>query len=87
MAEVGAPGVGAADAGAADAGVDLAPAASLAPGARRLVHVNGRIQPDEAVVVVTDPTMLRYADAVAAAAREAGAAVTVCIIPLRDQDG
>ncbi len=71
----------------AEAGVDLAPAVSLAPGARRLVHVNGRVQPDEAVVVVTDPTMRRYADAVAAAAREAGAAVTVCIIPVRDQDG
>ena len=61
--------------------------ADLSPGARRLVHVNGRVQPGEQVVVVTDPTMGRYADAVAAAAREAGAAVTVCIIPIRDQDG
>ena len=59
----------------------------LTPGAKRLVHVNGRVQPGEQVVVVTDPTMGRYADAVAAAAREAGAAVTVCVIPLRDQDG
>ena len=63
------------------------PGADLSPGARRLVHVNGRVQPGEQVVVVTDPTMGRYADAVAAAAREAGAAVTVCIIPMRDQDG
>ena len=61
--------------------------ADLVPGARRLVHVNGRVQPGEAVVIVTDPTMLRYADAVGAVAREAGAAVTVCIIPMRDQDG
>ena len=47
------------------------------------MHVNGRVQPGEVVVVVTDPAMLRYADAVGAAAREAGAAVTVCIIPMR----
>ena len=61
--------------------------ADLSPGARRLVRVNGRVQPGEGVVVVTDPTMRRYADAVAAAAREAGAAVTTCIIPVRDRDG
>ena len=70
-----------ADGGRAEAGVDLA------PGARRLVHVNGRVQPGEAVVIVTDPTMRRYADAVAQAAREAEAAVTVCVIAMRDQDG
>ena len=70
-----------ADGTVAEAGVDLS------PGARRLVHVNGRVQPGEIVVVVTDPTMGRYAEAVASAAREAGAAVTVCIIPLREQDG
>ena len=63
------------------------PTVDLSPGAQRLVHVNGRVQPGEVVVVVTDPAMLRYADAVGAAAREAGAAVTVCIIPMRDQDG
>ncbi|MCZ0936569.1 MAG: aminopeptidase [Gemmatimonadetes bacterium] len=60
---------------------------NLSPGARRLVHVNGRVQPGEVVVIVTDPTMGRYAEAVATAAREAGAAVTVCIIPMRDRDG
>ena len=65
----------------AEAGVDLS------PGARRLVQVNGRVRPGEVVVIVTDPTMGRYAEAVAAAAREAGAAVTECIIPMRDQDG
>ena len=70
-----------ADGTVAEAGVDLS------PGARRLVRVNGRVQPGEIVVVVTDPTMGRYAEAVASAAREAGAAVTVCIIPLREQDG
>ena len=70
-----------ADGTVAEAGVDLS------PGARRLVHVNGRVRPGEIVVVVTDPTMGRYAEAVASAAREAGAAVTVCIISLRDRDG
>jgi len=62
-------------------------AVDLSPGARRLVHVNGRVQAGEVVVVVTNPTMRRYADSVAAVARDAGADVTVCIIPMRDQDG
>ena len=61
--------------------------AHLLPGAQRLVHVNARVRPGEIVVVVTDPTMQRYADAVGTAAREAGAAVTLCVIPLRSQDG
>ncbi|WP_419162917.1 aminopeptidase [Candidatus Palauibacter sp.] len=69
------------DVHAGGAGVDLS------PGARRLVRVNGRVQPGEVVVIVTDPTMRRYAEAVAAAARKAGGAVTVCIIPMREQDG
>ncbi len=64
-------------------GARRSPGTDLSPGAQRLVHVNGRVQPGEVVVVVTDPAMLRYADAVGAAAREAGAAVTVCIIPMR----
>ncbi len=81
MADGTATESGAAGSPIAGAGVDLT------PGARRLVRVNGRVQPGEVVVVVTDPTMGRYADAVAAAAREAGAAVTVCMIPMRDQDG
>lgn len=63
------------------------PPGALGPGAHRLVHVNGRVRPGEQVVVVTDPTMERYADAVAAAAREAGAAVSVCVMPPRRQDG
>ena len=68
-------------------GARRSPGTDLSPGARRLVHVNGRVKPGEVVVIVTDPAMRRYADAVGAAAREAGAAVTVCIIPMRDQDG
>ena len=44
-----------ADGAVAKAGVDLS------PGARRLVHVNGRVQPGEVVLIVTDPTMGRYA--------------------------
>ncbi|MEE2669995.1 MAG: leucyl aminopeptidase [Gemmatimonadota bacterium] len=65
----------------------MAEANVLSPGAQRLVHVNARVQPGEIVVVVTDPTMQRYADAVGTAAREAGADVTLCVIPLRSQDG
>ena len=49
----------------------------LLAGAERLVHVNGRVQPGEEVVVVTDPTMQRYADAVSTVAQEAGASVTI----------
>ena len=59
----------------------------LLPGAQRLVHVNGRVQPGEEVVIVTAPTMQPYADAVSTVAQEAGASVTVCVIPIRDQDG
>ena len=59
----------------------------LLAGAERLVHVNGRVKPGEEVVVVTDPTMQRYADVVSTVAQEAGASVTVCVIPIRDQDG
>jgi leucyl aminopeptidase (aminopeptidase T) len=63
------------------------PEADLGPGAHRLVHVNARVQRGEPVVVVTDPTMERYARAVADAARSAGGEVTVCVMPLRRQDG
>jgi leucyl aminopeptidase (aminopeptidase T) len=59
----------------------------LAPGAKRIVEVNGRVQAHEQVVVVTDPTMERYAEAVAAAAREVGAEVTTFVIPVRSRDG
>jgi leucyl aminopeptidase (aminopeptidase T) len=59
----------------------------LAPGARRLVEVNARVTEGEQVVVVTDPTMERYASEVAGAAAEAGGHVTVCVMPLRRQDG
>ena len=59
--------------------------AHLLPGAQRLVHVNGRVQPGEEVVIVMDPTMQPYADAVSTVAQEAGASVTVCVIPIRDQ--
>jgi len=59
----------------------------LAAGAKRLVEVNGRVTEGEQVVVVTDPTMERYAGLVADAARAAGASVTICIMPVRSQDG
>ncbi len=63
------------------------PEKDLVPGARRLVEVNGRVQTGEAVVVVTDPTLEHYGQLVAAAAREVGAEVTICVIPVRGQDG
>lgn len=59
----------------------------LRPGARRLVTVNARVAPDEQVVVVTDPSMERYADLVGNAASEAGGRVTKCVMPRRSQDG
>lgn len=68
-------------------GAVVEPGVDLSAGAQRLVHVNGRVQPGEVVVIVTDPTMRRYADAVAGTARDAGADVTVCMISMRNQDG
>jgi len=52
-----------------------------------LVEVNGRVSEGEPVVIVTDPKMERYATLVADAARERGAVVTTCLIPVRRQDG
>ena len=60
---------------------------ALLAGARRLVEVNGRVAESDAVVIVTDPDMERYAELIAAAAGAAGAAVTTCVIPVRAQDG
>ncbi len=59
----------------------------LIPGAKQLVHVNGRVQPGERVLVVTDPTMERYATPVAEVARAAGAEVTVSVMPVNRADG
>ncbi len=59
----------------------------LMDGARRLVSVNGRVRSHERVLVVTDPTMQRYADSVVEAAREAGAAVTLAVMPVNRADG
>lgn len=59
----------------------------ITAGARRLVLVNGRVQQGESVVVLTDESMRDIADAVAAAARDAGADVLVCVMSLRIHDG
>jgi len=59
----------------------------LETGARRLVEVNGRVEEDDSVVIVTDPEMERYARLVAEAAGAVGASVTTCLIPVRRQDG
>ncbi len=56
-------------------------------GATKLVTVNGRVQPGENVVVVTDNELFTFAELVCAAAEEAGASVVTCIMPVRSQDG
>jgi leucyl aminopeptidase (aminopeptidase T) len=59
----------------------------LIRGALRLVEVNGRVKDGEAVVIVTDPAMEKYASLVEAAAQKQGAVVTMCLMPVRRQDG
>jgi 2,5-dihydroxypyridine 5,6-dioxygenase len=56
-------------------------------GAEKLVTVNGRVRPDENVVVVTDEKLLEIAKLVSSAATAAGAKVVTCIMPQRSQDG
>ena len=59
----------------------------LTIGAGWLVEVNGRVAEGDPVVIVTDPEMERYAGLVAEAARDLGAVVTTCLMPVRRQDG
>jgi leucyl aminopeptidase (aminopeptidase T) len=63
------------------------PGKDLTRGARRLVEVNGRVAEGDSVVIVTDPEMERYATLIADAARDRGALVTTCLMPVRRQDG
>ena len=56
-------------------------------GAHKLVRVNGRVRSGERVVVVTDYTMRDIAELVIIEAREAGAEVTTCVMPMREHDG
>lgn len=56
-------------------------------GVRKLVEVNGRVQPAERVVVVTDPAMLEVAEQVAAAAADRGGRTVICSMPAREFDG
>jgi leucyl aminopeptidase (aminopeptidase T) len=56
-------------------------------GAQTLVSVNGRVQPGESVVIVTDQKLLTIAELVGEAANAVGASVVTCIIPQRSQDG
>ena len=44
-------------------------------GAKKLVEVNGRVQPGESVVVIADTDMKTIADLVVSAARDVGANV------------
>jgi leucyl aminopeptidase (aminopeptidase T) len=56
-------------------------------GAKKLVTVNGRVKPDDTVVIVTDEKLVSFADLVGDAANAVGASVVTCIIPVRSQDG
>ncbi len=56
-------------------------------GARKLVEVCAAVQPGEVVLVVTDPEKKAIAEAVATAAAEANADVTIATMTLRQQDG
>lgn len=56
-------------------------------GAQKLVTVNGRVQPGESVVIVTDEKLVSFADLVGDAATAEGASVVTCIIPQRTEDG
>jgi len=56
-------------------------------GAKKLVEVNGRVQPGESVVVIADTDMKTIADLVVSAARDVGANVVTCVISQREQDG
>ncbi len=59
----------------------------FADAGRKIVKVNGRVNPSDKVVVVTEFGMLHIAESVIAAARETGADVVTCIISPRDKDG
>ena len=56
-------------------------------GVRKLVEVNARLRPGEAVVIVTDGTMQSIVELVKQASVDAGAQVTECLMSPRDQDG
>ena len=56
-------------------------------GLRILAEVNGRVKAGEDVVVVTDPEMKTIAQGIASAAADAGAKVTICLMPMRGRDG
>ena len=50
---------------------------------KKLVEVNGNVQPRETVVIVTDYSMTDIARQLAVAARATGAQVTVCMMEQR----
>lgn len=59
----------------------------LLPGARKLLTICTQTQPNEAVVIVTDPDLARLAEPLALAAIEVGAEPTICIMPTRSAHG
>lgn len=59
----------------------------LTQGARKLVQHNGRVQPDEKVLVITDPSLQPIAELVAAEAKLVGAETVLAVMPERSSDG
>lgn len=56
-------------------------------GARKLLSVCTRTQPDESVVIVTDPETKALAGPLAIATAEVGAEPTICVMPTRKAHG
>ena len=52
-------------------------------GARKLLSVCTHTQPNENVLIVTDPALQDLAEPLALAAAESGAEATVCLMPAR----
>jgi leucyl aminopeptidase (aminopeptidase T) len=56
-------------------------------GARKLLGVCTRTQPNENVLIFTDPELRELAEPLTFAAAEAGAEATVCLMPVRAAHG
>ena len=59
----------------------------LIQGARKLVQHNGRVKPDEKVLIVTDPSLQPIAELVATEAESMGAETVLVVMPERESDG
>ena len=59
----------------------------LTQGARKLVQHNGRVKPDEKVLIITDPSLQPIAELVTAEAKSVGAETVLVVMPERSSDG